>query len=409
MTVTHDRSVAPAIDLAALYQDLHRHPELAFAEHRTAEVLAGELRRSGFAVRTRIGGTGVVGVLTRGHGPVIMMRAELDALPLAEQTGARFAADPQSTGPTMHACGHDLHVAWLVGAARQLAVRDDWQGTIIALGQPAEETGQGARAMINDGLFDLVPVPDVLLAQHVGPAPVGSYASVSGPLLAGSDTVDVRFTALQLRDRLADAADPARLAAGFVARLPDRSSRLVGWPDATVAVLAINAGDPARRQLITPDTATVRLVLRSPTAADRDRARLMVERLAKAETEARAHEASAPNFTWHSAIPPVINDPALAEQVMAAVGRELGERAVQSIPPGPSSDDFSRLVSAVDRPAVYSYVGGGDPVIWRQAMLTGDRSKIIANHSPRFLPASGALEVGIRTWTRTLLELASTR
>ena len=162
-------------DLEALYKDVHRHPELSMHETRTATLAAERLRAAGFEVTTGVGNTGVVGLLPNGGGPTVMLRADMDALPVEEQTGLDYASTADGV---MHACGHDMHVAWLAGAAGRLsAARDEWQGTLMVVFQPAEETAQGAQAMIDDGLFDRFPKPDVVLGQHVMPVPAGSIGT----------------------------------------------------------------------------------------------------------------------------------------------------------------------------------------------------------------------------------------
>ena len=175
-------------ELAGLYQDIHAHPELAFAEHRTAALVAARLRDLGYQVTEGVGRTGVVGVLRNGDGPVALLRADMDALPVREQTGLPHA----STSPVMHACGHDMHVACLLGAAAELAADPaSWHGTLLLVFQPAEETGEGARAMIDDGLFDRFGVPGVVLGQHVSPIPAGLLGLRPGPAFAASDPLRV--------------------------------------------------------------------------------------------------------------------------------------------------------------------------------------------------------------------------
>lgn len=168
----------PALDeLAELYRDLHRHPEPAFEEERTAGIAAERLRAAGFEVVTGLGGTGVAGVLRNGDGPTVALRADMDALPVLEATGLPYASTATTPGgvPLMHACGHDMHVACLIGATHLLAAgRDRWRGTLVALFQPAEEIAAGARAMLDDGLFDRIGTPDVVLGQHVFPDPAGT-------------------------------------------------------------------------------------------------------------------------------------------------------------------------------------------------------------------------------------------
>src|SRR5436309_12046347 len=168
-------------DLTELYRDLHAHPELSGQEHRTASLALARLEDAGFEVTSGVGGTGVVGVLSNGDGPTVMLRADMDALPVKEATGLEYASTATATDPdgnevpVMHACGHDMHVAWLAGATALLAgARDEWAGTVLAIFQPAEETAQGAQAMIDDGLFGRFPKPQVILGQHVMPPPAGT-------------------------------------------------------------------------------------------------------------------------------------------------------------------------------------------------------------------------------------------
>ena len=178
------------MELAGLYKDLHAHPELAFAEHRTAALVAARLRDLGYQVTEGVGRTGVVGVMKHGDGPVALLRADMDALPVREQTGLPYASTVSGQGPetpVMHACGHDMHVACLLGAAAELAADlGSWRGTLLLVFQPAEETGEGARAMIDDGLFDRFAAPGVVLGQHVSPIPAGLLGLRAGPAFAGS-------------------------------------------------------------------------------------------------------------------------------------------------------------------------------------------------------------------------------
>src|ERR1051326_8336237 len=178
-------------DLEELYKDVHRHPELSMEEERTAKVAAERLQDAGFDVTTGVGKTGVVGVLRNGDGATVMLRADMDALPVQEQTGLDYAS---TTDGVMHACGHDMHVAWLAGASAQLAAaRDAWRGTLMAVFQPAEETAAGAPGMIDDGLFDRFPKPDVILGQHVMPAPAGSIGTRSGVITSAADSFEIRM------------------------------------------------------------------------------------------------------------------------------------------------------------------------------------------------------------------------
>ncbi|MEN9621168.1 MAG: hypothetical protein RL499_1361, partial [Actinomycetota bacterium] len=175
-------------NLIALYTDLHQFPELSFSEFRTAGIVASWLRESGFSVTEGVGTTGVVGVLHRGDGPVVWLRADMDGLPITENTGSVYSSKVPGV---MHACGHDVHVTCLLGAARELSLRDDWRGTLVVIGQPAEEIAQGAAAMVNEGILGLVPLPDIVLGQHVSPLPVGTIGLTPGPMWAATDSLTI--------------------------------------------------------------------------------------------------------------------------------------------------------------------------------------------------------------------------
>ncbi len=252
MTAPGGITIDPA--LVDLYKDLHRHPELGFREDRTAAIVADRLRASGFEVTTGVGKTGVVGVLKNGPGPTALLRADMDALPVREDTGLDYAGTATATDehdgtvPVAHACGHDLHTTCLLGAARILATdRSGWTGTLLLVFQPAEELGAGAQAMVDDGLFDRFPKPDVVLGQHVAPLPAGKIAGHPGPSYAGSDSLRVRLVGRGAHGPMPEASvDPIVLAAATVLRLQTVVSREI--PSTATAVLtvgSIHAGDAA--------------------------------------------------------------------------------------------------------------------------------------------------------------------
>jgi hippurate hydrolase len=210
--------------LEELYKDVHRHPELSLQEERTAALAAERLRAARFDVTTGVGKTGVVGLLENGDGPTVMLRADMDALPVQEQTGLDYASE---TDGVMHACGHDMHVAWLTGAAELLAaVRSGWNGTLMAVFQPAEETAEGAQAMIDDGLFSRFPKPDVVLGQHVMPAPAGSIGTREGVMTSAADSFEIRLFGRGAHGSMPEASvDPVVMAAATVLRLQTIVSR----------------------------------------------------------------------------------------------------------------------------------------------------------------------------------------
>ncbi|MGE5829504.1 MAG: amidohydrolase, partial [Micromonosporaceae bacterium] len=278
--------------LADLYRDLHAHPELAFAEHRTAAVIAERVRELGYEVTTGVGRTGVVAVLRNGPGPVVLLRADMDALPVTEATGLPYAStervrdrDGTEVG-VMHACGHDLHVAWLVGALDLLErAREQWSGTLLGVFQPAEESGGGARAMVEDGLFDRFGRPDVVLGQHVVPQPAGAIAYRPGPAMASSDALDIRlFGRGGHGARPETTVDPVVMAAATVLRLQTVVAREVAGVDtAVVTVGAIHAGT---KHNIIPAEAELRVTVRAFTEPVRRRVLDAVARIVRAESAA---------------------------------------------------------------------------------------------------------------------------
>jgi len=247
------------------YRDLHAHPELSHQEHRTAGRVAERMRAAGFDVHERVGGTGVVALLRNGSGPTVLMRADMDALPVREATGLTYASATTATSaagepvPVMHACGHDVHVACLLGAAQVLADGADlWSGTVVAVFQPAEEVGDGARAMVDDGLLELIPRVDVALAQHVLPAPAGIVGTCPGPVLAAADSIRVTVHGRGGHGSMPHATvDPVVLAAMFVIRLQTIVSREIA-PSET-AVLTVGSIVAGTTGNVIPDHAVLQL------------------------------------------------------------------------------------------------------------------------------------------------------
>jgi hippurate hydrolase len=251
MTTVDERALDNIMsDLEDLYRDVHAHPELSLQERRTAGVAARHLRDAGYEVTESVGGTGVVGLLRTGDGPTVRLRADMDALPVREATGLSYAstataidADGNET-PVMHACGHDMHVTWLAGATAVLArSRDTWHGTVLAIFQPAEETAQGAQAMIDDGLFERFPKPEVILGQHVMPGPAGAIAYRAGTTQAAADSLEVRLFGRGAHGSMPESSvDPIVMAAATVLRLQTIVSRETAPAQATVVT-----SSPTRR------------------------------------------------------------------------------------------------------------------------------------------------------------------
>ena len=268
--------------LTDVYRDLHTHPELSGQEHRTAGIVAAWLRDLGHDVVEGVGGTGVVGVLRNGTGPTVLLRADMDALPVTETTGLAYASSVEGV---MHACGHDVHVTCLLGAADRLtAAGEQWSGTVLFLFQPAEETVSGARSMVDDDLFTRVPRPDVVLGQHVAPIPAGMLGLRSGPAFAASDSLRVTLHGAGGHGSRPEATvDPVVMAAATVMRLQTLVSREVAGTDtAVVTVGALNAGTKAN---IIPNEAELLLNIRSYDEAVRAHLLDGVGRVVDAATE----------------------------------------------------------------------------------------------------------------------------
>jgi amidohydrolase len=276
-------------DLEALYKDIHSHPELSLQENRTAGLAAERLRAAGFEVTDGVGGTGVVGLLKNGDGPTVMLRADMDALPVKEDTELPYASTITATDadgnetPVMHACGHDMHVTWLAGASALLAgEKDAWHGTLMAVFQPAEEVAAGAQAMIDDGLFKRFPKPDVILGQHVMPMSAGIIASRSGVVTSAGDSFQIRMFGRGAHGSMPQASiDPVVMAASTVLRLQTIVSREVGPSDA--AVVTVGALQAGTKENVIPDDAVIKLNVRTFDEGVRQRVLDAIKRIVNAE------------------------------------------------------------------------------------------------------------------------------
>jgi amidohydrolase len=275
-------------ELEALYKDIHAHPELSMQETRTAGLVAGKLTDAGFDVTAGVGKTGVIGVLRNGEGPTVMLRADMDALPIAEDTGLAYASTVTATDaegnvvPVGHMCGHDMHVTWLVGAATLLSqARDAWKGTLMAVFQPGEETAQGARAMIEDGLLERFPTPDVVLGQHVMVGSAGSVAGSAGPITSAADSLQIRVFGRGAHGSMPQASiDPVVMAASIVLRLQTIVSREVAANDA--AVLTVGVLQAGSKENVIPDEALIKLNVRTFDAGVRKHVLAAIERIVNA-------------------------------------------------------------------------------------------------------------------------------
>lgn len=382
-------------DLEALYRDLHSRPELSGQEKETAARMAAELRGSGLAVHTGIGGHGVVGVLANGPGPAVLIRSDMDALPVGEKTGLPYASTVMTGVETravkvgvMHACGHDLHMAVMVGAVRLLAAtRDAWSGTLLAVGQPAEETGAGARAMVRDGIFTRFPRPAAALALHVDPnIPAGKVGYRPGIISAGSSSLDL--TVRGIGGHAAhphQAIDPVVMAARMVLALQTIVSRETDPRE--MAVLTVGAIHGGTKHNAIPDEVVLRVNIRYNNDAVRDRMLSSVERVARGiALSAGVPEDLMPVIRRPGeATPPMVNDPGLTERVRAGLVPVLGEENVICIPQLTGSEDFS-VFSNGDPPVPICYLrlGAADPRDLEESRRTGRELPYL--HNSRFAP-----------------------
>jgi amidohydrolase len=399
-----ENATAPA-DLADLYIDLHRLPELSFQEERTAAMAAAELSRLGFEVTAGVGRTGVVGVLGNGPGPTILLRADMDALPVREATGLAYASTVRGRDaegqdvPVMHACGHDVHVTCLVGAARVLASgRETWTGTLVVVFQPAEELGVGARTMIEDGLFERFPVPEVVLGQHVAPFPAGLIGIRNGVAFAGSDSVRVTLYGTGGHgSRPETTVDPVVMAAATVLRLQTVVSRELGAMES--AVVTVGSMLAGTKENIIPDTAELGLSVRTFDPGVRERTLEAIRRIVAGEA-ATSGAPRAPDVRLVTSFPPVVNSVAAVGRVREALGREFG--AERLIEPGPitGSEDVGLLATAAGAECAFWLLGGEDPALFANARSPQDVMDVVrglpSNHSPEFAPAiEPTLSVGV--------------
>jgi amidohydrolase len=399
-------------ELENLYRDIHAHPELSTQERRTASLATDELRNAGYDVTGGVGGTGVVGLLRNGDGPTVMLRADMDALPVREATGLPYASTVTATDadghqtPVMHACGHDMHVTWLAGTTRLLAgSRDAWHGTLLAVFQPAEETAQGARGMIDDGLFERFPKPEVILGQHVMPGPAGQISYRTGTTQSAADSLEVRLFGRGAHGSMPESSvDPVVMAAATVLRLQTIVSREIAASQA--AVVTVGALQAGTKDNVIPDDALLKINVRSFDEAIRRHVLDAIERIVKAEAAASGAP-RAPEITTTEHYPLTVNDPAWTRRVAAALrGQFSDDRVHELAAPISASEDFGSFGTEWDVPSVFWYVGGTDPETYREAQRTGRVAQDIpTNHNPAFAPViHPTLETGVQAMVTAALD-----
>src|SRR5690349_13452174 len=409
----------PAIsaELEDFYRDVHAHPELAMQEHRTAGKAAERLEAAGFDVTRGVGSTGVVGLLANGDGPTVMLRADMDALPVKEDTGLPYASTVTATDPdgaevpVMHACGHDMHVTWLIGATSLLArSRDAWQGSVLAVFQPAEETAQGAQAMIDDGLFERFPKPRVILGQHVMPGPSGAIRLRAGTTQAAADSLEVRLFGRGAHGSMPESSvDPVVMAAATVLRLQTIVSREVAAGQA--AVVTIGALQAGTKDNVIPDEALLKLNVRTFDDGVRTHVLSAIRRIVEAEATASGAPRP-PEITMTEHYPLTVNDADRTARVAAALRRRFGDDRVRELAaPVSASEDFGSFGTEWGVPSVFWYVGGTDADLYRKAEQAGRVAQDIpTNHNAAFAPViHPTLETGVQAITTAALDALGTR
>jgi hippurate hydrolase len=390
--------------LDALYIDLHKNPELSMKEEKTAARLASELKALGYQVTTGVGGTGVVGVLKNGAGPTVLLRTELDGLPIEEKTGLPYASTAKAvdiygkTQPAMHACGHDVHMAGWTGAAALLARHKDlWRGTVVMIGQPGEEMVRGARAMIADGLFKRFPKPDFAIAVHdSSDEPAGKVMVVPGFGMASVDSVDITiFGRGGHGAKPHTTVDPVLLAARTVLALQTLVSREKDpLEPAVITVGSIHGGT---KHNIIPDEVKLQATVRTYGPAVRKQLLAGIARIAKAEA-ASANAPREPEVKFSEAQDATYNDPALAHRLEAALAKRLGKAYVVEGKPEMVAEDFGEFGKAAGVPSVLLRIGAADPKKHAAALAAG--TPLPSLHSASFAPDR---ERTIRTATSVLV------
>jgi hippurate hydrolase len=388
-------------ELERVYTDIHAHPELSMQETRTARLAADHLRAAGYEVTDGVGHTGVVGLLRNGDGPTVMLRADMDALPVRERTGLPYASTRTATDgtgktvPVMHACGHDLHVTWLMGAATLLSqARDAWKGTLMAVFQPAEETGTGAQAMVDAGLLTRFPRPDVILGQHVMVGPAGSVGSRADVITSAADSLQIRMFGRGAHGSMPQASvDPVVMAAATVLRLQTIVSRELAAADAAVVTVgSLQAGD---KENVIPDEAVIKLNVRTFNEDIRTHVLAAITRIANAEAAASGAPRP-PEITPLDRYSLVTNDPDATQRVVQAFRTHFGNERVREARPTSASEDFGVFSAAWRTPSVFWFVGGTDPEKYAHAKQTGRIREIPTNHHPGFAPVlHPTLETGV--------------
>ena len=396
------------------YRDIHQHPELGQQEKRTSAIAASHLQEAGFDVTADIGGYGLAGVLRNGKAPIVLLRADMDALPIREQTGLPYASTTESVDtdgekkPVMHACGHDMHVTCMMGALTLLAkAKDKWSGTLIILFQPDEEHGAGARAMLDDNLYGKIPKPDVVLGQHLAPFKTGVVLIRPGVFMASADTFKVTIFGRGAHGaQPQDSIDPIVLAASIIIRLQTVVAREIGPEDvASVTCASIHGG---KAHNVIPNEVEITINIRTFNTKIREKVLVAVKRIIKGEAIASG-VVKEPDVQLIMSYPLTVNDPDVAlkleETFTSYFDREYTLRA-----PHTASEDFSLLASAIDATSVFWNFGGVDVGVWEQYKSGGFSKPIPKSHQADYAPViQPTLKTGIDAMSLAALTFLKSR
>ena len=401
-------------ELDALYKHLHQNPELSLQEEKSAARMAAELKKLGFQVKEKIGGHGVVGVLRNGAGPTVLIRADMDALPLEEKTGLPYASKARGVNAAgnevnvMHACGHDIHMTVFVGTAQALIkTKNDWKGTLVMVAQPAEENGLGADMMLKDGLFDFAPKPDYAIALHDNAyLPAGTLGYRAGPLMASVDMMDITVFGQGGHGAAPHTTiDPVVLSAEMILAFQTVVSRSLNPIDpAVVTVGSIHGGTVHN---IIPDEVKMQLTLRSYTPEVREKVIASIRRIS--ENYARAAglpDDRMPKISIREPMTPAtVNDPELTSRLMGVFKNIFGEKNIVETEPYMVGEDFSRFVLADNSVPIFMFwLGTLAPETIQKAKENGEQLPSL--HSSQFAPVpEPTIKTGVKAMSVAALNL----
>lgn len=401
-------------ELEEIYKDIHRNPELSMQEFRTAKIAADYLKKYDYRVSTEVGVTGVAGLMNNGDGPVVMLRADMDALPVTEATGLDYASkvvardeEGKEVGVS-HVCGHDLHVTWMMGVARLFSEhKAEWKGTLMIVFQPGEEVGLGAQSMIDAGMMERFPKPDIILGQHVMVGEAGTVSHRSGSILSAGNSLKIKLFGQGAHGSQPQTSiDPVIMAAATTMRLQTIVSREIAPTEN--AVLTIGSIQAGTKENIIPDDATIKLNIRTFNDSVKDHILSAVERICVAECHA-SNAPKKPEITYINSYPMTVNDAKASAKLAAAFDAQFGNKSMET-QPASASEDFSVFGRSWQVPYVFWFVGGTDPKTFLEAKKNNEINKIPSNHSPKFAPVlHPTLKTGLQAMmTAALVWLDST-